>query len=127
MERNQTPTSRGSGWWPQIGAGVVAASLVALGLPAAAGADDSGRNCVAGAPGVGDPYFPTHGNGGYDVSNYDIAARYDPASDVLVGDTKIRARAEMRLCSFNLDLHGLDVHSVAVDGRGPPGPVQVTS
>ena len=36
-----------------------------------------------GAAGVGDPYFPLDGNGGYDVDDYDLAIRYDPATDVL--------------------------------------------
>ena len=33
-----------------------------------------------GAEGIGDPYFPTYGNGGYDVAGYDLKLRYDPAS-----------------------------------------------
>ena len=36
-----------------------------------------------GAAGIGDPYFPLDGNGGYDVSHYDLNFEYDPATDVL--------------------------------------------
>jgi hypothetical protein len=36
-----------------------------------------------GAPGVGDPYFPLYGNGGYQVNHYDLSVRYDPATDEL--------------------------------------------
>ena len=36
-----------------------------------------------GAPGIGDPYFPLDGNGGYDVKHYVLDVAYDPATDVL--------------------------------------------
>jgi aminopeptidase N len=39
---------------------------------------------------------------------------------VLEGRAKIRAKATQNLSSFNLDLVGLAVHSVAVDGRPTP-------
>src|SRR5688500_17345704 len=31
-----------------------------------------------GAPGIGDPYYPTYGNGGYDVPHYDPRLTYPP-------------------------------------------------
>jgi aminopeptidase N len=89
------------------------AAIGALSLPTAA----QGRPCVKGAAGAGDPYFPTAGNGGYGVRHYDLDLSYDPATDVLEGHATIEARAKQRLCSFNLDLAGLEVTSVAVDGR----------
>ena len=49
---------------------------------------------LPGAAGAGDPYFPLDGNGGYDVHNYDLALKYDPATDVLEGTAKIRAKAD---------------------------------
>jgi hypothetical protein len=70
-----------------------------------------------GAPGVGDPYYPLDGNGGYDVSHYDLRIRYDPSTDVLGGHATIRARATENLSSFDLDLIGLTVRAVTVDGR----------
>jgi len=69
-----------------------------------------------GADGVGDPYFPQAGNGGYDVAHYDLAVDYDPASGVLDGVARIRATATQDLSQFNLDLDGLDVRSVKVGG-----------
>ncbi|MGH3887080.1 MAG: M1 family peptidase, partial [Pseudonocardiaceae bacterium] len=48
---------------------------------------------VPGAAGIGDPYFPHAGNGGYDVTGYDIEIRYDPPTDRLEGHTTITARA----------------------------------
>src|SRR4051812_4881973 len=69
-----------------------------------------------GAAGIGDPYYPDYGNGGYDVAHYDIRLRYQPATDQLAGSTTILARATQDLSSFNLDFV-LDVRSVRVDGR----------
>ena len=107
-------TSRGtrSRW----GAAALAAMLL-VGTPAAAEADGRHRSCTPGAAGVGDAYFPTYGNGGYDVDSYDLDIAYDPATDRLDGEASIRAKATESLCSFNLDLVGLDVTSVKVDHR----------
>ena len=85
--------------------------------PAAAQGGGGGGQFQPGAPGAGDPYFPLDGNGGYDVDHYDLDVKYDPATDVLEGTAKIRAKATQSLSSFNLDLLGLTVLSVKVDGR----------
>ncbi|MFC4018175.1 M1 family metallopeptidase [Micromonospora sp. GCM10011542] len=74
------------------------------------------RNFTAGAKGVGDAYFPSYGNGGYDVGRYTVKVRYDPAKDTLSGTTTVRATATADLSTFNLDLAGLTVTSVTVDG-----------
>jgi aminopeptidase N len=68
-----------------------------------------------GPGGLGDSYFPDYGNGGYDVTHYDIRLRYDPATDRLTGTTTILARATTALSRFNLDFL-LDVSSVRVNG-----------
>ena len=53
--------------------------LVAAWLLLAAGsAQASVVKFSPGAPGIGDPYFPLDGNGGYDVSHYDLNFEYDP-------------------------------------------------
>ena len=70
-----------------------------------------------GAPGVGDPYFPLDGNGGYDVDHYGLEVAYDPKTDVLTGTATVSASATQNLSSFNLDLDGLTVRSIRVDGR----------
>ena len=44
-----------------------------------------------GAPGIGDPYFPLDGNGGYDVKHYGLDLAYDPPTDVLRGVATIGA------------------------------------
>jgi aminopeptidase N len=69
-----------------------------------------------GSDGVGDPYFTTYGNGGYDVATYDLKIRYNPASGELVGSATITSAAKIDLKRFNLDLHGLTVGRVTVGG-----------
>nr|BFD89616.1 M1 family metallopeptidase [Kitasatospora sp. Xyl93] len=69
-----------------------------------------------GADGVGDPYYPTLGNGGYRVSHYDIRLKYQPATDRLEGTTTILATATEDLSRFNLDF-ALNVSEVRVNGR----------
>lgn len=70
-----------------------------------------------GAPGVGDPYFPMDGNGGYRVSDYDVHVSYDPAKpDFLGGDTTVTAVATQNLSRFDLDLQGFNIGSVTVNG-----------
>jgi aminopeptidase N len=82
-----------------------------------AGDTESRGRCHAGAPGVGDDYYPLYGNGGYDVKHYLLKVSYDPATDRLVGVATISARATENLCRFNLDFQGLTVRSVVVNGR----------
>jgi aminopeptidase N len=71
---------------------------------------------VAGAEGIGDPYFPLAGNGGYDVTGYDIHVRYDPATDRIEGHTTVTATATENLSRFDLDLR-LPASAVTVDDR----------
>ncbi|MGW4164453.1 M1 family metallopeptidase [Streptomyces sp. NPDC004788] len=70
----------------------------------------------AGAPGIGDSYYPASGNGGYDVSHYDLRLKYQPATDLLEGTATILATTKQNLSRFNLDL-GLRVSEVRVNGR----------
>lgn len=72
----------------------------------------------AGDDGAGDPYFPKAGNGGYDVTHYDLALAYDPGGRRLTGTATIDARATEDLTALNLDLQGLAVDAVTVDGTG---------
>jgi aminopeptidase N len=95
---------------------VLAATTVLVGMPpATAVADDSVRE--PGEPGIGDPYFPRDGNGGYDVAHYDLDVQYDPATDVLTGAAAIDAVTTQNLSSFNLDFEGMTVGSISVDGQ----------
>ncbi|MGE7391644.1 M1 family metallopeptidase [Streptomyces sp. NPDC004126] len=71
-----------------------------------------------GASGLRDPFFPRAGNGGYQVEHYALDLAYDPADGQLHGTAVITARAEQGLSSFNLDLSGLKVEGVDVQGAG---------
>lgn len=71
----------------------------------------------ASADGIGDPYYPNDGNGGYDVEGYAVSLSYDPATKVLDGDTVVTSVASEALSSFNLDLIGFEVSAVEVDGK----------
>jgi hypothetical protein len=82
----------------------------------AAGAAPEPAAFTAGSTGLGDPYFPLDGNGGYDVRHYGLDIRYDPATKGLVGIATITAMATQDLSRFNLDLVGLSVRSIDVVG-----------
>ena len=69
-----------------------------------------------GAPGVGDSYYPLAGNGGFQVDDYDLAIRFAPGRGTIRARAAITATASQALSSFNLDLRGLRVESVAVNG-----------
>ena len=69
-----------------------------------------------GAPGVGDPYFPLMGNGGYEVDHYDLSLNARPKVDRVKAVATIRATATQSLSSFNLDFRGLRVSSATVYG-----------
>ncbi|MGV9644818.1 M1 family metallopeptidase [Streptomyces sp. NPDC003514] len=90
----------------------VLSALLAVALTACGGVDGT-----PGGPGVRDPYFPKAGNGGYDVRHYALDLSYDPAERHLAGTAEITARAGQDLSAFDLDLSGLDVERVEVEGR----------
>jgi hypothetical protein len=68
-------------------AGVAVCALLATG--ASSGAALKEIAYTPGAAGVGDPYFPLDGNGGYDTEHYLLDVRYDPATDTVDGTATI--------------------------------------
>jgi aminopeptidase N len=107
--------------WP--GAAQVAVLVAALAAGACTGGGDPGPDATedpsavrAGSDGIGDPYFPGYGNGGYDVTSYRLELRYDPGTGRLDGHELITAAATADLSSFNLDFGPLDLGAVRVDG-----------
>ena len=96
-------------------AAAVSAVLVS-GLVAVPPASAREAPAVAGSAGIGDPYFPQDGNGGYDVAHYDIHDVYRLGSGALRGHTTVSAVATEHLRSFHLDLM-LTPDSVSVDGK----------
>jgi aminopeptidase N len=72
----------------------------------------------AAAPGKpAEPFFPRSGNRGYDVKHYDVSLGYQPRSGELAARDVVEARATAGLSRFSLDLDGLKVTSVGVDGE----------
>ncbi|MFF0461572.1 M1 family metallopeptidase [Streptomyces mexicanus] len=117
--RSSAPAARsavpGSRWSARAARTAVAATaLLALAVTAC----DGGVHGRPGGSGLRDPYFPKAGNGGYDVSHYGLTLAYDPGRARLTGTAVITARATEDLSAFDLDLKGLRVTSVAVEGRG---------
>ncbi len=122
MVHRRRPGPSPGGRWPDAAvvvvvvlATVLATVLAAAALPRAGHA--AVPTATAGGHSGGDPLFPTAGNTGYDVSHYTVALRY-LAGGRIEGTTTVTARAAHRLSSFSLDLQGLRVHSVRVDGSG---------
>jgi aminopeptidase N len=91
-------------------------SSVAVAFLLAVVASPAWADFSPGAAGGGDPFFPSAGNGGYDVKSYDVKLDYEPQNEQLAGDVTISARATQDLSSFNLDLRGFTVSSVTVNG-----------
>ncbi|WLW54086.1 M1 family metallopeptidase [Streptomyces sp. YU58] len=80
----------------------------------------TGVQGTPGGSGLRDPYFPKAGNGGYDVRHYDLTLACTQQGDRLhlTGTATITARATQDLSAFDLDLNGLTVGKVTVDGAG---------
>lgn len=70
-----------------------------------------------GAPGIGDPYFPLLGNGGYDALHYTLDLDLDvEAGSILDATATIDAVATQDLSSFNFDYRGPLIDAITVDG-----------
>src|SRR5262245_28896346 len=96
--------------------GLTASSLVvaALAVSSPAAAADK---FTPGSPGLGDPFFPNAGNGGYDVSHYSLALSYEPSTNQLSGTAVVTATATQNLSSFDLDLRGFTISRLLVNGE----------
>jgi aminopeptidase N len=90
----------------------LAGALLVLAVSAAPAA----AQFTPGAAGGGDPFYPSAGNGGYDVKNYAVKLDYEPQNEQLAGDVTISARATQDLSSFNLDLRGFKISALTVNG-----------
>lgn len=70
---------------------------------------------VEGAAGIGDPFFPALGNGGYDAQHYVIELTADLVTNTIDATMTLTALATQELRTFNLDYAGPAVLSVAVN------------
>src|SRR5215207_8604151 len=91
--------------------GVLLAAVLAVPAQAAAA-----QEFTPGSAGLGDPFFPLAGNGGYDVGHYSLVFSYDPATRVLDGTATLTATATQNLSRFDLDLRGFDIERLTVNG-----------
>ncbi|MGC4943906.1 M1 family metallopeptidase [Kribbella sp. DT2] len=91
-------------------------TLTATTAPAAT----SSEHFTPGARSAGDRLFPTLGNGGYDVQDYDLSLRYQPDRPTMAASVTVRALATQALSEFSLDSVGQQVTAVRVDGRSVP-------
>lgn len=102
------------------GAPLVLALVIGCGTVAGASQGRPGAAEPAGTPGangLGDPYFPAMGNGGYDVRRYRIDATVGLRPGRLVrAETEVTATATQALSRLTLDF-SLPVDAVRVDGR----------
>ncbi|MFJ6852707.1 M1 family metallopeptidase [Streptomyces sp. NPDC091271] len=100
-----------------LGAAAVAAAVAvpALGTPAAARPHTFDPR--PGSDGVGDPLFPTLGNGGYQVLHYDLTFDFTPVTYDFTAVVKMSARATQDLSAFNLDTDGHTIDALTVQGR----------
>ncbi len=64
-----------------------------------------------------EPFFPRAGNVGYDALRYAARLSFQPRTDRLRATATIDAVAGQRLSRFSLDLFGLTVDAVEVDGE----------
>ncbi len=99
---------------PKRGLAAITAVVSALALAPTAFAQSPG------AVGAGDPYFPSMGNGGYEVDHYDLRLSVRPRPNEVKAVATISATATQSLSAFNLDFRGLKVTSVLVDGAPTP-------
>ena len=115
------------------GATAVLVGMSVLGLPGGALAAAPGQpgtpRYSAGASGAGDAYFPFAGNGGYDVQHYDLDIRYAPPEATVPPTPTAQLRGQLEavatidlvatqdLDRFNLDLRGMDVSALIVNGK----------
>ena len=67
--------------------------------------------------GIGDPYYPDDGNKGYDVKHYLVDLDYFLPKQTISANTTITSMATTGLSRFHLDLLGMKVTAVTVDGR----------
>jgi aminopeptidase N len=114
---------------PGRGAALVATALAILalittpvtsvtqGAATPAGATPISGEPSPGAAGIGDPYYPLLGNGGYDAIHYTIDLDLDvEAGSILDATATIDAVATQDLSAFNFDFRGPEIDAITVDG-----------
>jgi aminopeptidase N len=90
-----------------------AVAVLLIGAPSA-----FGQEYVAGSDGLGDPFFPQAGNGGYNTTHYSLDLDYDQPVNRLEGTVTIDAIATQNLRRFNLDFRDFyAISDLTVNGQ----------
>lgn len=89
-------------------AGIIGATALAI--------EEMGNEPTPGAAGVGDPYFPDLGNGGYDALHYMLDLDADLETNTISGTVTMDAQATQALSQFNLDFAGFEISEITVNG-----------
>lgn len=95
---------------------VSAAALLALTTGPVLTAAAENEAPSPGAPGVGDTVYPNLGNGGYQVTRYELDFDATAADRTIAARVELHAVATQSLSSFNLDAAGLTIGAVEVAG-----------
>ena len=90
-------------------------------LPGVSGSTTTGETVpparpVEGDIGLGDPYYPDWGNGGYDAVRYTLDLTIRPEQDLVDAVVTMDAVATESLLGFNLDYAGPPLDQVMVNG-----------
>jgi aminopeptidase N len=103
---------------PTVGqaGGIAAAIAIAASLVGAGGAA-AGSTVGSDAIEPPDPFYPQAGNGGYDVSRYEVDLNVRNRSREITARTEIDATSTQTLSRFNLDYDGPRIRSIAVEGQ----------
>ena len=100
----------------RLAVGLLAAALVA-GCSSGSGGSHAVRSTTSTRPAG---FYEPAPDRGYDVAHYDIDVRYRPKEGRIRGITRINADVTRPLRRQTLDLHGLTVDEVTVDGTEAP-------
>ncbi|HWE62783.1 MAG TPA: M1 family peptidase, partial [Chloroflexota bacterium] len=72
------------------------------------------RGPQPGAASLGDPYYPSLGNGGYDALHYTLDLTVNVRKNTIAGAARIDARATQDLSQFSLDFSGFTIARVMI-------------
>ena len=75
----------------------------------------SAQTGTVGAPSIGDSIFTSEGNGGIDVTSYDLSIDWDNTTEYIKGEAILNIKTTQKLSAFSLDFHGLKVTSITVN------------
>ena len=84
-------------------------SVQSSALPSSATPSSTVLDAQVGSAGIGDPLFPGLGNGGYDITHYELVLDLLDETGIIDATATITLIPTVDLSSLNLDLVGLDV------------------